>query len=259
MFKLLSLCILLSAIYCDDTFIKAIIDKSIKYSANNGMQLLLIDNTQSKFFCSLVAIKPKSIMEVDCHLLLTDSKDDIDKKNGAWASIGFGSNTMFNSDMITFHYWTIGDKKSMSADCWNDSSVRYVKLDTDFDKSTGKNHVTEKLFTADSINISGYKTHLNWKAEKSLENLDPFDWKDIVNWETNNGSVIGAWGYNAKTGEMTQHINPARPKAYSLVDGQGLNLDLSGDTGPITSETSNANIYLSLNMALFALLVSLIF
>ena len=255
MLKVLAILLLISTIYCDDALFKGIIDKSIKYGSQNGLQLLLVDNADAKFFCSLTG--SKTVVNAECHLLLVEAKEDLDKKNGAFAGIGFGSTMMYKSDMIIFQYWTKRDKQSMSSDYWVGSTDRYLKLDTDYDKTAGKNHVTQKAFHAESINVGGFKTHLHWSADKSLENLDAFDWQDFSNWQTNNGDVFGAWGYNnPDNGNMTGH--KFRPKNYKLIDGQGLNVD-----SPVTLKSSedgdggNSN-FLGFQIATLTLLLSLI-
>ena len=246
--NLILIFILFCKFKCNEILYKSIIDKSVGYSNIDGMQLLLIDNVQSKFYCSLTG--SKTVIIVDCQLFLTDSKDEIDKNNGVWAAIGFGSTTMVKADMITFHYWTKGSSSSMSADCWVEDSSRIVKLDIEQNEKSGKNHVTEIFFETKVINVNGYKTRINWKVEKNLENLDPFDWKDISNWQTNKGNVYGAWGYNDLiNGQMQYHQNPTKPPIYILVDGQGLKTDV----GVVVTE--NTDNYLVSNTVFNLLLL----
>lgn len=203
-----------------------VINGKVDWKKTANFELLLVNNTNSVFFCDLSG--DTKVMNGTCHLFLTDTVAQLKSatdNNGVWAGIGMGKETMLQLDMVTFHYWAsppAGMPASgwMVGDCSTPATGREVKLDTELangDKSVDS--ISNPTFTMNEISIGAFKSQLVWSFSKNVGIVDQYDWQDAKNWQTNKGMFTGAWNRNMKTGMMMKHS--ASPVLRKLEDGLG--------------------------------------
>ena len=209
-----------------------ITSSEVPYSDIDGWQILLQDTTEVKLFVSLYG-DSKNLSGI-ATLFLTYNKEEMSNssnKNGIFAGIGLGESDMFNLDMITFHYWPdkegTSESSYMVGDCWSPSDKRQVLLDSEYVSPSDStlNNISASTFSFTAVDVNGFKSKLVWTFTKDISSPDAYDWPEIQNWTTNEGKIVGVFGFNyppdsTNSGKPGGHATPVR--VLQIIDGKGL-------------------------------------
>jgi hypothetical protein len=204
MIKYIAFLFFITQCFCDASV-------NLDFENKEGIQLYYVADSNYFLFATLIGDENK--ISIKLNLFTADNLDTIDKSNGIWAGIGFGSSVMDKSDMVVFtytkanggactDYWGIGNKISKDVDLGGNDDLTYLGL------------------LATSTNTLPYSASYSWTCEKSLTALDSYDWSDFKNWMTNKGKTIAAIGALGKDGQIMQHKFSSGP--IEIVDGVNL-------------------------------------
>ena len=217
------------------------------FSNMDGIQVYLLNSSNAYLFGTFKG--SATSITVTLYLFLSDTKSKLDSGNGCWAGVGFGSYDMSSSDMVMCQYLT--NNAFTCADYWSNSE-NSPSLDTSLG---GKNDVSSVSGTINTIKVSTYNTLLTFTFTKDISNLDKYDWSSFAKWQTNQGAMAGAYGYNSGSKSALQH--PDVSKRSSLTDGNGyrtgITVDLSNPTvaGTTTIPTTTLNSGVALSKICF--------
>ncbi len=228
------------------------------YDVNeDGVQVYFL-RTGSAFFYANITPAEKSA-RVEATLYLKEEYATASKKD-LWASVGFATDVMDQSDMITFHYT---DQKFMCQDC---HSVKYeVYADT---AKGGKKDVTDnnksevEAVDKDDALWPWFRTKVKWDCNKAFDTGDSLDYNKWNEWykaqATTTMKLIGAWGYPKPDDKKLKKHEARNLTGKKMVDGDGLveivGLGYSQSPIPSTPSPVSSSNYLSVVGAVLALL-----
>ena len=182
--------------------------ENLEYEKKDGIQLYYFANSDYFLFASLNGNENK--ITINLTLFTAQKLGAIDKSNGIWAGIGFGSEEMDKSDVVVFTYNK--DNGGSCQDYWGTGNQ--ISKDTDL---VGNEDLTFKGLLVTTTNTLPYLASYSWTCEKSLTNLDNNDWNDFKNWQTNKGKTIGYVGLLGDNGEILEKNYASN--SVEIVDG----------------------------------------
>ena len=201
-----------------------VINKVLKYdfSKTPGINMVLVNNDDSILYTTLEGDENEISGTVT--LLLKKTLEDLKKTDGCWVGLGFGSSTMTNLDMITFHFHNANEEKSNVGDGWT-TGYQPLKLDQNYPDPVDPSLNNIKSFSfskhRSTNNSACFNIALKWTFARDLTKLDKYDWQEFKKWKNEENLIIGANGYNsASTGSPQMHSYI--PKATRLRNGQGI-------------------------------------
>lgn len=174
--------------------------ETYKYSTMNGIQVYYIKNNEYYLYATYSG--DSSTLQATVTLMTSKTQAQLDSTNGIYVGLGFGTDGMYNTDMVICQYMP-GNKFSCT-DYW---SVAERSPSTDV-MLGGKNDVTllDSSITSLDSTYSPYITRVTFSFKKDLTNLDQYDWSGFKTWNTSNTKISGAIGNNAADGSILQHI-----------------------------------------------------
>lgn len=205
-----------------DNLTKGLIDLN---SINDGINILLINQSTAKLYCHFDG--DDTIIRGVCNLLLITKKIDIDFFNGIWCGIGFGKNIMFGADFIILRYFPNSIIRANVTDAYNVETHRFFSQDSYFSNNTSHNNAYLREFLFKEIKVNNFYIQLIWNFNKTISNLDPYDWSDFHTWKTNQAFIYGAWGFHDDNNQILIHHNPMRPRISRIINGFGFNETIS--------------------------------
>ena len=185
--------------------------QNLEYEKKDGIQLYYFANGDYFLYATLSGDENK--IAINLTLFTAQNLEAIDKSNGIWAGIGFGSAEMDKSDVVLFTYNK--ENGGLCQDYWGTGNQ--ISKDSDL---VGNNDLTYKGLLVTSTNTLPYLASYSWTCEKSLTNLDNNDWSDLNKWQTNKGKTIGYAGLLGDNGEILQ--NKYFSNAVEIVDGANI-------------------------------------
>lgn len=195
----------------------------------DGINILLINQSTTKLYCHFSG--DETILKGVCNLLLITKKRDIDFFNGVWCGIGFGKSAMFGADFIILRYFPNSIIRATAIDAYNVETHREFMQDSMFSNNTSHDNVDLIEFLFKEIKVNSFYSHLIWNFNKTISNLDIYDWPNFHSWKTNTDNIFGAWGFNNEQNNMLVHHNPMRPRISRIINGFGFNETIStGDS-----------------------------
>lgn len=204
------------------------------YSNMSGIQVYFLSSSSVYLFASMTGSSTQ--INVTLYLFMSDTKSKLDSGNGVWATIGFGSDDMMNSDMVVCQYLP-----TSTFNCYDTWSTRNDNPPKDSSLG-GKDDIKSSSGTITSISVSSYNTLITFTFTKDLTSLDKYDWSSFQSWQTNNGYCGAAYGYNNGSKVPLEH--PTYSRGSKLTDGNGyrnaltVNLVSSTTTTPTTTTTT---------------------
>ncbi len=130
-------------------------------------------------------------------------------------------------DLVLFNY----NKGVFS--CQDDFAAGYnVVSDVSKGGRNDVSFVSGKMTMLDAV-FAPYTTLLTWTCTKDISNVDSNDWAKFSTWQTNTGSVTGAWNYLSRDGVPMQH--QGNPKMLKIIDGSGLSVIVPTSSAGFTS------------------------
>jgi hypothetical protein len=210
----------------------------LDYTTQPGIQLYLKNESEAFFYVSLSG--DTNNITITGNLYLAATQDTITSSSGVYCSIGFASNKMEALDLAMFFY----NKGKFSCGDYYYSGNNGVP---DISKG-GRNDIS---FVSGNIStlaaaFSPYTTLITWTCTKDISNVDSYDWSDFKNWQTNKGTVAGAWSYLDSRGIPLQHEET--PVTFNIVDGSGIQ-----STSDPTINSNSAN-FIYINICLLIIL-----
>ena len=193
----------------------------------DGIQVYFLNSNSAYLFGTFNG--SATSITVTLYLFLSDTKTRLDSSNGCWAGVGFGSNDMYSSDMVICQYF---NNNFSCLDYWSDSNS-LPSLDTSLG---GKNDVSNVSGTITTISVNSYNTLLTFTFTKDISNLDKYDWSAFAKWQTNTGSMSGAYGFNSDSKTTIEH--PSTSKRNSMADGNGFRSGITVNTSTTPTATT---------------------